>query len=140
MAYLVQPMPETTMSLDNKTMVQNLYAAMKNEDLETVLGHMSPDVRWIEPAGWISEGIFTGPTDVASKVFEPALSTIDDLQVVADTFLCDGDRVVALGHFTGIVEGTPINVRFAHIWTLQNEMVIDFENISVTGPVAGLFS
>lgn len=132
-------MPET-ITTDNKTLVKDLYTAMADGDMEPVLSQLGPDVRWTEPHGWVAEGTFTGPAAVAGRVFENVLSTIDDFSVATDGFVDDGDRVVALGRFTGKVGGTPLNVRFAHVWTVRNGMVTDFENIAVTGPVARLFS
>lgn len=49
-----------------------------------------------------------------------------DVQLIPEEFVASGERVVAMGRMEGIAlpRGTPVNVAFAHSWTVRRGMII----------------
>ncbi len=49
-----------------------------------------------------------------------------DVRLIPEEFMASGDRVVTLGRMEGqsVPRGTPLNVAFAHVWTVRRGMII----------------
>jgi uncharacterized protein len=49
-----------------------------------------------------------------------------DVRLIPEEFIASGDRVVVLGRMEGhtIPRGTPVNVEFAHTWTVRKGMLV----------------
>ena len=49
-----------------------------------------------------------------------------DVQLIPEEFVAAGDRVVAMGRIEGytVPRGIPVNVAFAHSWTVRRGMII----------------
>lgn len=49
-----------------------------------------------------------------------------DVRLVPEEFMASGDRVVTMGRMEGhsIPRGIPVNVGFAHVWTVRRGMII----------------
>ena len=70
---------------------------------------------------------------VINEVFEPTLERFDDFRVSA-TVSDAGERVVVIGRFLGRGKdtGNELNAPFAHVWTLRNGKVTQFQNYTDT--------
>ena len=42
------------------------------------------------------------------------------------------DRVLALGRYKGITDAGPLDIRFAHLWTVEGERMSRFEQFTDT--------
>lgn len=49
-----------------------------------------------------------------------------DVHLEAEEFIDSGDKVVALGRIQGqaVPRGTPVDVPFAHVWTVRKGMIV----------------
>jgi uncharacterized protein len=49
-----------------------------------------------------------------------------DVRLIPEEFVASGDRVVTLGRMEGqaLPRGTPVNVAFAHVWTVRRGMIL----------------
>ena len=106
---------------ENQKIVQQLYQAFENHDLQTILSLQTRDTEWsvarpteLIPWGTSAKG--------RAGVVEFMKSLGAPLQVnqfeIKRTF-AHGDRVVVMGHQNGwaTTSDTPYKVEFIHIWT-----------------------
>jgi ketosteroid isomerase-like protein len=117
----------------NVAIVQGLYDAFNDHDIETALATMTDDVEWTEPAGSPFGGTVHGPDAVNEHVFEPCMEMFDPFTVDPDRFVDGGDTVVALGKFHATTsEGKKIVSPFAHIWTVEDGKIAGLTNYTDT--------
>jgi ketosteroid isomerase-like protein len=119
-------MSKQTTSLE---VVQAQYTASAAGDLEALRATLADDVAWTEMAGFPLAGTYYGPDGVTSNVMEQLQVSWDDWAATPNAFIVDGERVVALGHYTARnkATGKPLRVRFAHAFTVQNGKISTFE-------------
>lgn len=132
-----QDTPPRVMSQSSKRFVQSLYDLFKEGDIETFIGHLDADVTWIEAEGFPTAGTFESPEAVLEGVFGPLAEAVPDFQAIPETFVADGDDVVALGTYTGThaETGESFEARFAHHYTVDGGAVTRFEQVVDSVPV-----
>ncbi len=122
------------MSQDNIATVRGAYDAFARGDFAQL--PFDRKIEWIEPdvEGFWSRGTHRGPEAVIKEVFEPTLERFDDFRVQCDRYLDAGEHVVVTGRFLGRGKdtGNELNAPFAHIWTLRNGKVTQFQNYTDT--------
>lgn len=114
------------------------YDANDRHDLGGMLAPLADDVRWTEMAGFPCAGTYIGPDEVRKNVFE-RLGTEWDGYTAAITELLDaGDTVIGLGTYSGTYKATgeSMNVRVAHVWRVEGDKVVTFEQFTDTLLVA----
>jgi ketosteroid isomerase-like protein len=111
---------------DNITLVQNMYAAFGRGDIQTILGHLAPDVEWTlnGPAVIPYSGKKTGPDQVLT-FFEALATTQEHQKLTIDEYIAQGDHVVTVGRYSATVKATGkrIDSLVAHIFTVRNGKV-----------------
>ena len=112
----------------NVELVQRVYDAFNEGDIDTPMATMAEDIKWIEPEGDIYGGTYHGPEEVLENVFTPCLEDFEDFQVDTDEFIDGGDTIVVLGTFNGMhrTSGKPLAVPFAHVCELENGRMTRF--------------
>lgn len=127
--------------MENKTFVQSLYDAFKEGDIDSVIDALDDRVRWTEARGFPTAGTYNGPDEVREGVFGPLVEAVPDFQAIPDVFIAEGDKVVTLGTYTGTHAETEatFEARFAHLWVLEDEAVVRFEQFVDTVPVQEAF-
>ena len=65
--------------------------------------------------------IFEGLEDILERFLTNFYGALD-VHFIAEEFIAKGDQVVALGRIEGKrrLGSIPVNVPFAHVWTVQN--------------------
>jgi uncharacterized protein len=113
----------------NKEIVENLYACFATGDVPGVLGAMAEDMHWTEADGFPITGTFIGPQAVLEGVFMRLGEIGDDLSVVPEQYVADGNSVVVLGNYTWKRKssGEPAAVKMAHVWTLDGGKLVAFQ-------------
>jgi ketosteroid isomerase-like protein len=108
--------------------VRGVYDAFAKGDVPAVLGFLSADIEWTEAEGFPYGGTYTGPDAVLAGVFMRLGTEWDGFAVVPEEFIDGGDRVVALGEYTGTYKATGKSFRanFAHVWTLREGKAVRF--------------
>ncbi|WP_458208535.1 nuclear transport factor 2 family protein [Haladaptatus sp. NG-SE-30] len=112
----------------NVELVQDVYNAFNEGDLDTPMATMAEDIEWIEPKGDIYGGTYHGPEGVLENVFVPCLEDFEDFTVDADEFIDGGDTIVVLGTFHGMhrTTGKHLDVPFAHVCELEDGRMTRF--------------
>lgn len=112
--------------------VQRLYDAFAAGDGDT-LSRLLADTHWIEAAGGPYGGTYQGFSQIAENVFGPISRDVQDFTATPDELLpIDGDRVLALGRYRGSTSAGPLDTRFAHLWSIENDRVSRFEQFTDT--------
>ena len=112
--------------------VRRLYTAFAAGD-GAVLAQLLGDTHWVEAAGGPYGGVYHGFGEVAEKVFGPIGAALADFTAVPDQFLPFGeDRVLALGTYRGKSPRGPLEIRFAHLSTVDGDHISHFEQFTDT--------
>ena len=114
----------------NTTIVQNIYNAFRAKDISAVLQYQSSDAEWsvAGPADKIPWArVKKGPDGVADFLRILGQLLIPHVFEITD-YLAQGDKVIALGHQSGVVRPTnkPYAFDFVHVWELQNRKITRF--------------
>ena len=124
----------STAARSNLDIVQEMYSAFNDGDVETVLGHMDPDVEWIEPEGSRYAGTHRGPEAVTKNVFASVTEDIEAFAALPKRFIDGGDTIVVLGTDRGTVRssGESVEIPFAHVCDFRDEQLIKFVDYTDT--------
>ncbi len=124
---------------DNVAIIRNVYKAFGEGDLETILVHIDDNADWINygPSTVPYAGTRSGRAEVSEFFQAIALSTTDG-KVMVESFVAQGDVVVALGRYTAVVRstGAPIDSPIAHVFTLRDGKVTRWTGYSDSAHVA----
>ncbi|MGH8960819.1 MAG: nuclear transport factor 2 family protein [Jatrophihabitantaceae bacterium] len=122
--------------------IKDHYAASGSGDLDAMLSCLAPDAQWTEMAGFPYAGTYTGRDGVKENVFMRIGAEWDNYQAAPETFVADGDQVVAFGVYSGTYRATGkyMQARFVHHWQLRDGMVVRFEQYTDTKLVADAMS
>ena len=118
--------------------VRAFYTALGRGDAAAVLGLMAPDVAWTEAEGFpYYTGTWRGPDAVRDNLLARLPVDWDGFAAVADDFVAEGDRVVAIGAYSGVYRqtGRPMRARFAHVWTVRDGRIATFDMHADTAKV-----
>jgi ketosteroid isomerase-like protein len=112
----------------NVELVERVYNAFNEGDIDTPMATMAEDIEWVEPEGDIYGGTYHGPEEVLENVFTPCLEDFEDFQVDTDEFIDGGDTIVVLGTFHGMhrTSGKSLAVPFAHVCELEDGRMTRF--------------
>lgn len=121
----------------NTAVVQRLYAGFATGDVEAVLAEMAPDIEWTEAEGYPYAGVYAGPDAIVAGVFARLATEWQDYEAKPDSYVAQGDRVVALGHYSGryLETGKAFRAPFAHVWTLRDGKLVRFVQYTDTAVV-----
>ena len=127
----------------NIATIQRLYADFGRGDIPAVLAALDPEVDWIN----------AGPSTIAYAGARHGLAQVReffttlDASIAVQTFeprelIAQGDRVVALGHWTGRVKATGREYAsdWAMAWTVVDGRVTAFQSYEDTHAIATAFA
>ena len=112
---------EKTMIEENEKRVRAFYEATVPGHREALWALQAPHVVYDLPEGMpIGCGHFEGIQDVLERFLTSFYRALD-VHFVAEEFIAAGNEVVALGRIEGTTRkaGVPIDVPFAHVWTVR---------------------
>jgi len=114
--------------MNNVELIKNLYQAFAAGDIPAVLQSFNENIEWTEAEGFPYGGTYRGGTAILENVFVKLATEWNDFKAEPEEFLDAGEKIVALGNYSGIYEttGKSMNVPFAHVWTLENGKVKKF--------------
>jgi ketosteroid isomerase-like protein len=105
---------------ENERRVRAFYEATVPGHRNALRGIQAPHVIYDLPKGMpIGCGHFEGLQDVLERFLTSFYGALD-VRFIAEEFIAAGDTVVALGRIEGKTRkaGVPIEVPFAHVWTV----------------------
>ena len=124
------------MSEENVSIVRGMYEAFGRGEIPSVIAALDPLVEWWEAENFIyADGNpYIGPQSVLEGVFLRIVSNWNDFTVTPEAILDAGDRVVTLGIYGGTFKGTGKTVRaqMVHVFTIENEKVVKFQQYTDT--------
>jgi uncharacterized protein len=144
MVFIIAPVTisaQTTKTKKNVAIVQNVYNEFRKGNVPAVLASLSADVEWNEAEGfpYWEEKPFVGPDAVVKGVFakiggEWEYWNLTDVKL----HNMDNKMVLATGRYQGKYKknGAVINAQFAHVWTLKDGKVSNFQQYTDTKQVA----
>lgn len=128
------------MSAENVAVIKGLYAAFSAGDVPAVLGSMSPNIVWNEAENfpYADNNPYSGPEAIATGVFARCIGEWDGFAVAMDDLIDGGDRVIALGRYSGSFKetGSQMNPQAVHVWTLKDGKIVAFQQYIDTLDVA----
>jgi ketosteroid isomerase-like protein len=118
--------------MENVTLLKSLYGAFGKGDIPTVLGLMSPDIRWYEaesnpyrPSGepWV------GPEAVLNNLFMRMGAEWEGFTIHARSFYGAGESVIVEARYSGTYKptGKSIDVQVCHVWDVKDGKVTRFQ-------------
>ncbi|HEX4431820.1 MAG TPA: nuclear transport factor 2 family protein [Frankiaceae bacterium] len=117
---------------DRVELVRGAYEAFDNGDVAKV-GAMLAETEWHEAEGMPYGGVFHGAEEIFGNVLGPIAQDVEGFQVTPEEILPVGDdRVISLGRYRGKGANGPVDVRYAHLWTVRDDKVVRFEQFADT--------
>jgi uncharacterized protein len=124
-----------------EAIVRRLYDARGHPDI--IRQVLAPDIRWEVVEGFPYSGVYVGLDDVLRHCFGRLFQAFESFVAVGTEYFESGDRVIALGSYTGRAKATgkEFTARFAHVWTLQGGKIVRLQQcadtVQVTRALAG---
>jgi uncharacterized protein len=116
----------------NVAVVRRLYAARGNPEI--IRQVLAQDVRWEVVEGFPYGGIYVGLDHVLRDFFGRLFADFEDFYATGSEFFESGAHVIALGVYTARARATgkAFTARFAHVWTLQDGMIVRLQQCADT--------
>jgi ketosteroid isomerase-like protein len=118
----------------NAELIKGLYQSFANGDVPAVLERFSPDIEWHEAESLPYGGVYNGPQEVVDNVFMKLATEWDDFKAIPNEYIDGGERIVALGEYSGTFKTSAKNMRapFAHVWTFNDGIITKFVQFTDT--------
>jgi uncharacterized protein len=126
------------MSGPNEKRVREFYDATAPGHRERLFSLQDAHVVYEMPEGMpTGGGRFEGLADVGER-FLPSFYGAFDVRFVPEEFIAEGEHVVVLGHIRGRTRerGIPVDVPFAHCWTVRDEVLTELRGFTDTAVLA----
>ena len=116
--------------------IRRLYAA--KGDPSVLNATLSQDIRWEVVEGFPYSGVYEGIEAVLGVFFTSLMTDFEDWTSTPEEWIQAGDRVIALGHYSGRAKttGKTFTARFAHVWTLKDSKIIRLQQTADTVQLA----
>jgi uncharacterized protein len=120
------------MTTDRVELVRSAYEAFGKGDIPTVASLLA-DTEWHEAEGMPYGGTYKGADEIFAKVLGPIAQDVEGFQATPEEILpVADDRVISLGRYTGKGANGPVDVRYAHLWTVRDGKFTKFEQFTDT--------
>lgn len=117
-------------TIENARLVRSLYLALEGEDLPSLLGKLSENVRWIQPGAGLLPwgGRWEGKQRVA-EFFQIQSKEIEYTRFEPLEFISEGEYVVVRGSSTALVHRSQQTVAqsWVMVWTVRGGIVTTHE-------------
>jgi uncharacterized protein len=120
----------------NVAVVRRFYDNLTSPDV--LMQVLSPQVRWEIVPGFPYGGDYLGVEAVFRDFFGRVLSDFDDWRTAANELHDAGDRVVALGTYSGRAKATgkTFVARFTHVWTVEGGAMVRLQQCADTAQLS----
>lgn len=116
----------------------SFYDALGRGDVPAILSLLDPQVEWTEAERFpYYGGTWHGPQAVLANLIVPLSGEWNGFSAKAHDFIAEGDRVVALGTYSGTFKktGRSFSAAFAHVWTVRDGKITRFNMHTDTAKV-----
>ena len=112
--------------------LRRVYEAFAAGDGDA-LGGLIGDTEWVEAAGGPYGGNYRGLGEVGPNVFAAIARDVEGFTAIPDEILPVGDdRAIGLGFYRGSTSSGPLEIRFAHLATVEGGVITRFEQFTDT--------
>ena len=120
----------------NVSVVRRLYQARGNP--EVIRQVLARDVRWEVVDGFPYGAVYVGLDSVLRDFFGRLFTDFDEFVATGAEFFESGEHVIALGSYSGRARSTGkrFTARFAHVWTLQDDLIVRLQQCADTVQLA----
>lgn len=122
--------------MTNTEVIQKVYAAFNQGDIETILANLHSDAKWLNygPSVVPYFGDFTGRI---TAFFQAIDESTTGGNVSVDRYIESGDTVIAQARYTATVRnnGVEIDAPLAHIFTLSDGKISSWTGYGDTAAV-----
>ena len=117
--------------------VRTMYTAMGDRDEDLLRRTLHPEVEWNQCAGFPGGARRRGVDDVLNGVFAGNRALWHDFAAPVHEFVAAGERVVALGHYSGTHSetGKAMRADFAHVYRVEGDRIVRFDQVCDTAPM-----
>ncbi|HXB68260.1 MAG TPA: nuclear transport factor 2 family protein [Candidatus Acidoferrales bacterium] len=126
----------------NTALIQNVYRAFANGDIQTIMNSLTGDVDWAleGPAIVPFSGRRKGGAEVL-RFFQALAETQQDMKLTTETFVAQGDVVATLGRYSATVKATgkKFDVPIGHFFTIRDGKIARFVDLSDTAAMADAY-
>ena len=124
--------------MGNRTPVEAHYEAAAHGDLDGMTADFADDIVWVEAAGFPLAGAYRGRDEIAQRVFAALTAEWDGFGMIPERFVEQDGTVVAIGRYIGThrATGKALDARAVHIWKVEGDAIVGFEQIMDTALVA----
>ena len=124
--------------MDNVKLMRSLYDAFGRGDIPSVLGAMSPNIRWYQAEGnpYRPTGeAWVGPDAVLNNLFMRLGGEWDGFTVHTRSFHDAGSSVIVEVRYTGTFKATgkSMDTQACHVWDLIDGKITRFQQYVDTG-------
>ena len=118
----------------NTERVQDLYDSFAKGDFEAIRDIMDSDVELHEPKGIAGGGTHHGFDEIVENVFSRIGTEWEDVSVVPERYVEDGDTVVVLLTWSGTSSKTGKSVEYpnAHVFDFEYGMIVQWRSYADT--------
>ena len=126
-------MPGETEKTNTKR-VQELYDSFAKGDFEAIQDITDPDVELHEPKGIAGGGTHHGFDEIVKNVFSKIGNEWEDVSVVPERYVEDGDTVVVLLSWSGTYSKTGTSVEYpnAHVFDFEDGKIVQWRSYADT--------
>ena len=120
----------------NVSVVRRLYQA--RDDPAVIRQVLANHVRWEVVDGFPYGAVYVGVDTVLRDFFGRLFIDFDEFVANGSEFFESGERVIARGSYSGRARrsGKEFTARFAHVWTLQDELIVRLQQCADTVQLA----
>ena len=120
--------------MTNLEIIQELYRSFSSKDYEAFLKISSPDLEWIQNAGFPNGKRHKGAKAVVENVFKSFDVKWAEWEFQIEEFLEARDSIVVIGSYRGLHRETGKRFRSdaAHVYDLKDGKVIRFRQFADT--------
>jgi ketosteroid isomerase-like protein len=124
------------MNSDNVAIVKRVYDAFGRGDVPAVIGAFDPNIHWREAEGFIyaDRNPYVGPEAVLQGVFMRLAGDWDDFKVQPEQISATAEGALTQGRYSGTCKATGrrVDAQFAHVWTIKDGKVTQFQQYTDT--------
>jgi uncharacterized protein len=123
----------------NIDIIRSIYAAFNAADGPGIMSLIAEGASWHNQgaANVPYSGSYNGKTEIP-RFFQAIAESTTGGEVVAEEYIAQGERVVALGRYRATVRdtGAQIDCPIAHVFSVRDGKVVSWEGYSDTAQVA----
>jgi ketosteroid isomerase-like protein len=131
------------MSDANVKIVQDAYAAFQRGDIQSILNLLSDDIVWTTPGeGLIPQGGTHRGKSAVANFFATVGQTLQFSKFEPQTFIAQGDHVVALGKYAATVKqtGRTCQADWSMAFSFKGNKIARFQEYTDTAAIAEAYA